>query len=182
MIKTHFIAPYSIEKNFGKAINVQVSLIPDEDWVAVLDGDAMFLTPDWGQQVSDVVNKYHNKYSLIGCMTNRLGRNIQRHKGEFSNNFDIKHHYDIAVSLRDENYGIVKDITDRKKIAGMFMLFPKSLWNTIKFEENTSNFDDLFSAAVIKNKGRLGLMTGLYMFHCYRIWSDRPKWDDEHLK
>lgn len=177
----HYITPYSTEKNFGKAINEQISIIPDEDWVCVLDGDMMFLTPDWGRQVSEVVRKHGKKYSLFGCLTNRLGRNIQRYRGEFSNNFDVKHHYDIAKELESNYWAEVEDVTSKKRVAGMFMLFPKSLWNRIQFKENTPNFDDIFSTEVIKSGGKLGLLKGLYVFHCYRLWSESPGRDREHL-
>lgn len=181
MIKIHYITPYSIEKNFGKAINEQIALIPDGDWCCLLDGDCMFLTPDWGLQISDVVQKYHNKFQLIGCMTNRLGRKIQRVEDSYFHEMDIMKHYEKAVELRDANYGVVEDITKKKRIAGMFMLFPKSLWNKVKFTENTERFDDLFSTAVLSKGGKLGLMKGLYIFHCYRLWSDHAGRDREHL-
>jgi len=180
-MKIHYITPYSTEKNFGKAINEQISIIPDTDWVCMLDGDVMFLTPDWGRQIDEVVRKYGNKYKLFGCLTNRLGRPTQRYKGEFSENFDIKHHYNIAKELEQSNWAEVHDVTTKKKIAGMFMLFSKKTWNSIKFEENNPNFDDAFSNAIIKSGGKLGLLSGLYVFHCYRLWSNTPGRDRDHL-
>lgn len=179
-MKVHYSSPYSTDKNIGKALNDFCVMIPDEDWICLTDADAMFLTPEYGVQIEAVARS--TKYDLIGCLTNRLGRPIQRHKGVFSNDFNVKNHYDIAVDLASRNWGEVDDITKAKYVAGMFMLFRKSLWNKIKFKENVSNFDDLFSTEVVKSGGKLGLMKGLYMFHCYRIWSDNPKGDREHLK
>lgn len=180
-MKIWYSNPYSTEKNIGKALNDFCALVPDGDFICLTDGDIMFLSPTWGVQISEVVKRYGKRYSLIGCLTNRLGRQIQRYKGEFSTNFDIKHHYNIAIELEANHWAEVEDITPKKRIAGMFMLFPKSLWNEIKFEENTPNFDDLFSTAVIKKKKRLGLMKGLYVFHGYRLWSDSPGRDRKHL-
>jgi len=155
-IKVHYIVPYSIEKNFGKAINEQIALIHDSDWVCVLDGDCMFLTAKWGHHIQDIVNNNQNHFSLFGCLTNRLGRPIQRYKGEFSTNFDIKYHSDIAHEIESNHWGEVEDITSKRRIAGMFMLFPKSLWNRIKFTENTPNFDDIFSTDVLRIGGKCG--------------------------
>lgn len=180
MTKINYITPYSTEKNFGKAINDQINCMPDDCWVALMDGDIMFLTPHWGRQIADVVKLHGNKYSLFGCLTNRLGRPIQRYKGEFSTDFNIKNHYDIAKDLETNHWAEVEDITSKRRIAGMFMLFPKSLWNEIKFKENSPNFDDIFSSEVISKNKKLGLMKGLYVFHSYRIWSDNPK-DRSHL-
>jgi len=175
----HYITPYSTEKNFGKAINEQIECVPDDAWVCLMDGDVMFLTPEWGQQISEVVKLYGKKYSLLGCMTNRLARPIQRYKGEFSNDMDIMNHYEIAKQLQTGHWAEVEDITLKRRIAGMFMLFPKSLWNQVKFRENTPNFDDYFCSDVLRKGKRLGLIKGLYMFHFYRA-NKSPK-DRSHL-
>lgn len=180
-MKIHYSNPYSTEKNIGKALNEFCAIVPDGDWICLQDGDMMYLTPDWGKQIEEVVKKHGRNYSLIGCMTNRLGRKIQRHNEVFSNDFDIRNHLKIAEELRDKNWSVVEDITKKRKIAGMFMLFPKSLWNKIKFQENCINFDDRFCQDIIKVKGKLGLMKGLYVFHCYRIWSDTPHLYVRHL-
>jgi len=178
-MKVHYSSPYSTDKNIGKAINEFCDMVPDEDWICLTDGDAMFLTPEYGMQIHEVAS--NAKFDLIGCLTNRLGRPIQRYKGSFSNDYNVLNHYNIAAELASRHWGEVQDITKARYVAGMFMLFPKTLWNKIKFVENVANFDDLFSLAVIKQGGKLGMMKGLYMFHCYRIWSDNPKGDREHL-
>lgn len=61
------------------------------------------------------------------------------------------------------------------------MLFPKRVWNQVKFKENINYFDDEFSKEVIKKGGKLGLMKGLYVYHLYRIWSEKPIGDRGHL-
>ena len=179
--KIWYSNPYSTEKNIGKALNEFCSNVPDGDWICLQDGDMMYLTPDWGVQIESVVSKYGNHFSLIGCMTNKLGRNIQRYKGEFNTNNDILYHYNIAVDLRDKHFGEVEDITKKKYVAGLFMLFPKSLWNDIKFKEDSAIFDDEFSKEIIKQGGKLGLMKGLYVYHLYRIWAEKPSSSKEHL-
>lgn len=176
----HYLSPYSTEKNFGKAINDACALVPENDWICIRDGDMMFLTPDWGRQIKEAVEKYGSKYSLIGCLTNRLGRPIQRYKGEFSTDMDIMNHYAIAEQLEREHWAEVEDITAKRRIAGMFMLFPKSLWNQVKFRENTAQFDDVFSTDVLRKGKRLGLMKGLYCFHFYR--ANKSQRDTSHLK
>lgn len=180
-MKIHYSNPYSSNKNIGKALNDFCALIPDGDWICLQDGDIMYLTPDWGKQIDEVVKTHGSTYSLFGCYTNRLGRTIQRHDGLFSDNFNIKHHYDIAVKREQAHWREVVDVTRTKRIAGMFMLFPKSLWNKIKFEENCPNFDDKFSQAVIEIGGKLGLLKGLYVFHCYRLWAKHPNHERHHL-
>ena len=179
-VKIWYSNPYNTDKNIGKGLNEFCALVPDNDWICLQDGDMMYLTPDWGVQIKEAVQRYGDAFGLIGCMTNRLSRPIQR-VGEFDDNHDILYHYEIAKELLKESYGVVEDVTDKKYIAGLFMLFPKSLWNEIKFAENSPAFDDLFSKAVFKKGHKLGLMKGLYVYHFYRGWSNNPTKDRKHL-
>lgn len=182
MPKVYYILYYSTEKNFGKAINDHVAQVGNnDDFICIIDGDSMFLTPDWGVQIEQVINTYGKKFSLIGCMTNRLGRKIQIAPGVDYDNHDTKYHYGKAVEFARDNFGIVEDISKKRYIAGLFMLFPKSVWNKHKFKENTPSFDDEFSKSVRRGGGKLGLMKGLYCQHWYRGWSDEPKTDRGHL-
>lgn len=176
----HYIAVYDLEKNFGRAINERCAIVSDNDWICLTDGDMLFLTPDWGKQIAEVIQKHD--YSLYGCVTNRLAMPTQRHNGEFSNNHDMLYHYQIAKQRESERWAEVTDITSERVIAGMFMLFPKALWNKIKFQEKTLHFDSLFSKAVVAQGGRLGLIEGLYAYHFYRGWSDNPRFEVSHLQ
>lgn len=180
--KVWYSNPYSTSKNIGRALNEFCSLVPDNDWICLQDGDMMYLTPDWGLQIEKTISLHGDKFSLLGCVTNRLGRAIQRHEGLFSENNDVKIHYDIAKELSEKKWCQVEDITKKKYVAGMFMLFPKKLWNKVKFRENSTVFDDQFSIDIIRSGGKLGLMKGLYVYHAYRIWSDKPIGDNTHLK
>lgn len=181
--KVWYSNPYSTEKNFGKALNDFCELVPDNDWICLQDGDMMYLTPDWGVQIEAAIKKYGQNFSLIGCVTNRLSKHkpIQLVPGVDYDNHDMRYHYQKALELKEKHYAEVEDITDKKYIAGLFMLFPKRVWNKVKFKENINYFDHQFSTDVIKAGGRLGLMKGLYVYHLYRIWSDNPSKAREHL-
>lgn len=179
--KVFYSNPYSTQKNIGKALNNFCELLPDDAWICLQDGDMQYLTPDWGVQIETVINNFGSKFSLIGCVTNRLGRRIQLADGVDYDNHDMKYHYDKALYFSKNHFGVVEDITDKKYVAGMFMLFPKWVWNRVKFEENNIAFDDAFSKGVLKIGGRIGLMKGLYVYHSYRIWSDTPRGTREHL-
>lgn len=174
--------PFSIEKNIGKALNDFCELVPDNDWICLQDGDMMYLTPDWGVQISEVVKTYGKDYSLFGCVTNRLGRRTQRIKDEIDDNHNILDHYKIAMDLKIANWGKVKALDRKENIAGMFMLFPKKLWRDVKFRENDIAFDDSFSRDVKRKNHKMAVMTGLYVYHFYRGWSDNPVCDRNHLK
>lgn len=182
--KIWYSNPYNTQKNIGKALNEFCELVPDDDWICLQDGDMMYLTPDWGLQIEEVVKKYGNEYSLIGCMTNRLARQTQRYKDFIDDNHNILYHYEIAEKLKAEHWAEIKDVPNNNRdglIAGMFMLFPKLVWKKIKFKENNIGFDDAFSIGVKRIGGKLGVMTGLYVYHFYRGWSNEPKRDRKHL-
>lgn len=178
--KIFYSNPYNTEKNIGKALNDFCKLVPDDAWICLQDGDIMYLTPDWGKQIEQVIINEGSKYDLFGCVTNRLGRNIQKIDGMFEE-MDISKHFDKAKELSQNNFAEVEDITRKKYVAGMFMLFKKSTWNKVKFKENCIYFDDEFSKDIIRSKGRLGLIKGLYVLHLYRIWSDNAKNEKTHL-
>lgn len=179
--KIWYSNPFNTDKNIGKALNEFCELVPDGDWICLQDGDMMYLTPDWGKQIEDVVKSVGDTYGLIGCVTNRLGRNIQR-VGDMDDNHDILYHYEIAKDIKESNYGVVEDITNKRYVAGMLMLFPKKVWSDVKFPENNIAFDDAFSKAVTRKGYKLGLMRGLYVYHFYRAWSTNPKTSRAHLK
>lgn len=178
-IKVFYSNPYNTQKNIGKGLNEFCSLIPDDAWICLQDGDMLYLTPDWGVQVEEAIKRHGEQYDVIGCMTNRLARDTQR-LAALDDNHDIIYHYEIAKEERDKNWGQVVEVN--KPIAGMFMLFKKSLWNRVKFKENDIAFDDSFCKVVKNQGGKFGVMTGLYVYHFYRGWSDNPTKDRKHLK
>ena len=180
-IRVFYSNPYSTEKNIGKALNEFCEIVPDGSWICLQDGDINYLTPTWGKQIEDAIKLHGDKFGIIGCLCNRLGRSIQRY-GDINDHHDMDRHHDIAKKLEDEHWAEVEDITSKKYIAGMFMLFHKDVWKECKFEENNIAFDDAFSKSVRRKGYKLGLMKGLYVYHLYRIWSDHPSKDRSHLK
>ena len=180
-IKIRYSNPFATDKNIGGALNEFCEVWPDDNWICLQDGDINYIGSDWGEHIEYVIKNHGHKYGLIGCMTNRLGRPIQR-LGRLDDNHDMLYHYEVALEEKEKHYGEVEDITHKKYVAGMFMLFPKKVWNEVKFPENNISFDDAFSLGVVKKGYKLGLMKGLYVYHFYRGWSKDPIYDRKHLK
>lgn len=180
MPKVYYFLAYSVEKNFGKAINEHISQIgSNDDYLCLMDGDMMYLTPDWGVQIEEAIKRHGDNFDVIGCMTNRLARDSQR-INDIDDNHDILYHYEIAKEERDKHWAEVVEV--KKPIAGMFMLFKKSLWDKVKFKENDIAFDDSFCKVVKNMGGKFGVIRGLYVYHFYRGWSNNPTKDRKHLK
>lgn len=179
-MNTHYIQPYSVEKNFGLAINEAVKAInyaPD-DFICLTDHDTLWLLPDSKAQVEQILQA--TPYDVLGCMTNRIRSKEQLVGGYFNPDDRIKEHIRIAELCQGAGRDIV---VDAKGVMAAFMLcFRTSAWEKVGgFAEGAINFDTLFCGAVRAAGLRIGLMRGVYILHLYRINSKIPLQDVAHL-
>jgi hypothetical protein len=183
----YYFTPARADKNIGKTLNDHCSLVPnDDDWICIRDNDTMFLTPNYSQQIEEIITRYKDKYDLIGCMTNRLGLTHQLYNGKMSDDTNIKNHMNIAFLLENKHWAEV--IPSKENIAGLFLLFPKKTWNKNKFEEGSimikkgskQGFFDFWFSDYVKKRGKIGIVRGLYIFHLYRLFNNDRK-NIEHL-
>lgn len=177
----HYIQPYDKQSppNIGGVINLAIKqLNTDEiDWICLLDHDVMFLRPDSKKQLEQILET--TDYDLLGPVTNRLSMNQQLMPGMFDE-YDIRKHIECANALHDANYGKVMPLNDI--LAAFCLCFRVSTWQKLgRFHENSLQFDSLFSWAARSLKMKLGIMTGIYVFHAYRLMSDNPTQDIKHL-
>lgn len=165
--KVYYFTPYDTGGNIGKAVNEHCKLVPDDAWIAVMDGDILFPNPQWGMIVEKSIQQYGDKYSLLGCVTNRVGGEHQRVEGMFSE-YDLRAHYEKSIEIESS------EVVDTSGVAGYFMLFRKSTWIKVKgFTEDASKshiFDTDFNNRVRALGGKIGMIKGLYALHLYRIW------------
>jgi len=180
----HHITPGKADLNFGKAINDVIEFVPNEDWICLRDIDTLPLHHRvFFKQCEDIAES--GEYDLVSCMTNRLGVKYQLHNGELSDNFDIRHHLQIAYDRYDK-YGSNVDEAEGN-IAGVMMLFSKQTWEDVgRFKEggvqvNGSFLDCIFSSTVKKIGGKIGIAKGIYLFHTYREWEENVRFGYNHL-
>lgn len=173
-MKIHYITPFSTTKNIGKEYNDRISELPDDCHIVLRDGDTMFLTPDWGSHIAKIISN-NPEYDLITCMTNRVGRKELCAPGMF-NVESISEHVNYALANKSN------DVIDCTMAPGYCMIFKKSLWDRVKFRENSITFDKVFSLDVAKIGGRVGVATGLYMLHLYRWNQKYPETYIKHLQ
>lgn len=177
-MKIRYITPFSTKKNIGKAYNEAIEELPDDCYIVLRDGDTMFLTPDWGNQIERIIAD-NPEYSGITCMTNRLGLKeclIEGRMDNFNNMTD-------QIFIAKEQWRMHSTTVKPGTVApGMLMIFHKSVWAKAGgFKENSILFDREFSAAVIKSGGRIGIAMGLYIFHLYRYGQKNPQNYTKHL-
>lgn len=177
-VYVNYLTPFRSDKNIGRAYNEACATAPEGSWICLRDPDTMFLQPDSQALIEQIVAS-DPPFDLIGCRTNRLRGDHQCIRMMFDEK-NIGPHIEIARELADKNKTLI--ISTTEPIAGMFMLFKKSLWDRIKFDETAIRFTDKkFSADVMAAGGKLGVAQGFYLFHLYRWGSNNPYTDIEHL-
>lgn len=166
--------------NIGGGLNASIGLLPDDAWVCIRDGDTMFLTPNWGEQIEQIAAQRPTGMDVIGCMTNRLRAPLQLHGGALSNDTDLGNHIAIA-NQRWEEFGTECRDAQNEPVAGMLLLFSKATWERHPFVERSVYFDRDFCAAARAQGSRVGVALGLYIFHAYRWGQAYPASYVEHL-
>lgn len=175
----HYLTPYAPDGNIGKAYNEAIELLPGrDDWVVLRDGDTLFTTPNWGRHIAHVLEKTADEYQLYGAMTNRIRSSHQQIPGMFDQ-MDLREHARKGQELEEAKWGEVAP--GGSGVAGFFMAFRKSQWAKHPFPEKSATFDTAFSRSVTRSGGKIGLMSGLYLIHLYRIWAVDPFSSTSHL-
>lgn len=174
----HIITPYRPDKDLGKAYNDAISLIPDGDFVCLMDIDAMFLTPD----APEMIEKYAEMHpdSLLTCYCNRVSPLAHEQLlGGVSENSDILHHIEKAQKQKLLFPRSTK--IHRGEISGYLMVFKKDLWEQNKFDEGIGCLavDTFWSRRFIVMGRDIIRMDAVYIWHTYRIWKDIK--DKSHL-
>lgn len=170
-----YFVPFSTSKNLGAEYNRYCSECTDE-WIAFKDGDAMFLDNDWGNRVEQVI-KDNPDGDIFGCVTNRLRYPDQLFENRCSEETDIMEHKRIS-DLLWETCGTTC-IDAQRPIAGVFLLFRREIWRHIKFHDGIISIDFLFCQEAMDAGYKIKIMTGIYLFHFYRL--DKDKNDISHL-
>lgn len=170
----HYFTPYSLERDLGKAYNDTVKLVTDkEDWICLVDADLMFLTPDFGHQIKEIIDLYPNT-GLFSCYVNRVGTKEQCHNGIISEEPNILHHRKIAIQLAKENRHKIKEI--QNPFSGHLMLFKKETWDLIGGApegRGILSVDNTITNRMAHHGYKMLVMEGVYCFHYYRLAEGR---------
>lgn len=183
-IQVHHITAARADKNLGKAVNQLIEGLPENDWICLRDIDTFPpYHEEFIKQVEEIANGSH-AFSLIGCMTNRLGLEYQLVKGMFTE-LDVKVHREKAKEL--SVIKTIKPLSKMQTVGGLMMLFPKSIWRKVgKFPEGgisiKGNFVDYHFSKAVAKFGKLGIAEGVYLFHNYRIEAKDTRTYKDHLK
>lgn len=168
-MKVHFVTPYALDKNLGKAYNEAFQLIGDDDWLCINDYDTMFLTPDAPAIVTEYVKRFPET-ALFTCYTNRVHPcSTEQLLGEvIQDNSDIRLHIKTAERVKGNLYTVTQV---HKNVSGMLMVMSKKQWKETPFVEDLKCLGvDTELSKTLRERGQaVQRMNGLYIFHIYRI-------------
>lgn len=167
-----YIQPYDKNSppNIGGAINaaIKATISGPDDWFVLLDHDVMFLLPDSKRQLEEILES--TDFDILGPLTNRLAAQTQV-VGSMFESTDLLEHIDMAKLAVKSQYGKVYEVRD--PLAAFCLCFRRRTWTELGgFPENNIQFDYLFCSRALRDGKRLGVMTGIYVFHLYRLWSE----------
>lgn len=167
----HFLKPFSRTKDLAKAYNDTIKHLPAEDWICLMDYDAMLLLPEQVNRMYEYIEAYPDT-SLFVCYGSRCkdGLPQQLCNGQMENETSVTFHTGIAKS-RLTNNGIVAAPIHRS-VAGFLMLFSKATWEKHKFMEGVNKclrVDTAFSKGILRTGGKILLMESIYVWHSYRL-------------
>jgi hypothetical protein len=96
----HYSIPYSPDQRFFEAIKMEFEKVQDpNDWVAILDGDTMFLQSDFGDQLQEYID-LHPGTGMFTCYASRCSYHYQVPPGVDQANPNIIYHKMISDKLQ----------------------------------------------------------------------------------
>lgn len=172
--------PFALDRNFGRACNEFLAMLPAGSWGAILDHDAMFTTPHWYAQMHEAI-ECRPDAGAFAVVTNRIASPWQRAPEAAAAGDDVQLHRRIGEARRGVR--TLLDITPTKGFGGVVTLLSRDAW-----AETAGYADGLFCVDHsiffrMRDKGRRAyLIEGLYVYHL-RASSSKPgpqvpKWLD----
>jgi len=182
MIRTFIpYAPKEHDRDLAWTYNEYMRGLPSDDaWGCFIDHDAVFTTSDWCSQMETIISQ-NPEYSCFTAMTNRAYASWQIPEGVNSINHDIRYHREIGKSLQEANGKRVNDVTGcanlpapppTSPLSGVVILYQKRAWKQVPFRlmqpGRLTGVDNLLHLD-LRDKGfKVGLMTGIYVYHWHR--------------
>jgi len=172
--KVWFFTPYSFEGKLFEAYDQYMSLVKNpNDWVVLMDGDALFFHPNFGHLIQAYIEKYP-KTGLFTSYTNRIGTRTQIYDRELFDVDSIKYNFLKADFLLKDKP--LESTVITTPISGFLMVIKRATWEKISKELKQSlesnqllHVDYAISNILIKNKHPIRRMDSILVFHYYRF-------------
>ncbi|TSA34507.1 MAG: hypothetical protein D4R64_11755 [Porphyromonadaceae bacterium] len=169
----YFFTPYSFDFKLLDAIAICMDLLNPNDWAVIMDGDTMFLQPDFGYKIHRHIEA-HPEAGLFTCYASRCHYSIQVPAGVDMNKDSIRYHKLIASLQQNLHPGETMEIS--RRIAGHLMVIKKSTWDKIlplvrvtASEKQILGVDTKICNAILKSGMKILLMKDIYILHYCRL-------------
>ena len=163
-------------KCIGAGYNEALTQHDENDWLAVIDHDAMFTTGDWYQQMVKVIEDNPNCKGLTGRV-NRMATEEQMVLGIDPNNMDYAYHRRLGKHLSEKYYGQSNCIKTPGHFSGTFWAVHIGTMKKLGgFDETGQQLkcDNLFQAKIVNAGYEFRVCNGIYIFHWYRFDDPYP--------
>lgn len=172
--------PFDRDRNFGRACNEFLGLLPAGSWGVIIDHDCMFSTPHWYAQIAEAIACKPDA-GCFAVVTNRIASPWQLATETVRLGDDIRAHRKAGEARRERR--TLLDITETKGFGGVVTVVNRDAW-----AETEGYADGLFCVDHslffrMREKGRrIYLIEGLYVYHLRASSSlpgkQEPKWKD----
>ncbi len=167
----HYFVPYSRE-GLGKAYNNACRIVPDGDWICLMDADVMLFPSNFGDIVEDAITR-DPEVDVWTCMVTRVSCNEKAvcPGGKRDEDRDLHSLKQKAMNQAKEKAGVVSRL-EARTLAGYFLLFRKEFWEKHPFPEGGGVLcvDTGWSQGL---KATFGLIEGLLAIHYYSLAEER---------
>jgi hypothetical protein len=156
-----------------------MELIPDGDCACFMDGDAMFLNPDFGHIIYEYAVR--NYYAVLTCWINRIHELAKGQHLRVSD--DVLTCLKVANGMKNTSYPTTP-ITG--SVSGTLLVIPKHIWKKYPFTEenayrpgepNILGVDNHFTNQIRQAGIPVLRMDSILIFHQYRMLTNSK----EHL-
>lgn len=161
--------PFALDRNYGRACNEAMALLPDGGWAILQDHDALWTTREWYRQIAEAIA--FQPRAMFTVLTNRIASGWQRLPGVDPNNHDYAYHR--ALGKEQLKQRSLLDITDTKGLGGVVMVVSKEAWQEVGgFVDGLFCVDHRMHFAH-KDAGRpVFVMENIYVYHWRRAHGD----------
>lgn len=169
----HIVTPFRNDLNLGRAYNDAFARIDDDDWLCIMDVDAMFLTSTQPRLLQQYVDKYPNT-GVFTCYTNRISplAKEQLYGGRIDNDASMLFHIHLAERIEAEP--ISASLLHRGECSGFLMMISKRTWMETPAPEyldkgGAIGVDTFWTRAIVASGKPIMRMNNLYIWHTYRL-------------
>ena len=176
-IWTHIAWDDTGKRCMGTAYNAVLNQHSDNDWLAIIDHDAMFTIYDWYTQLQHVI-KNNPKAKAFTARVNRMATVEMMVLGVDPHNHDISYHRKLGKHLSNKYWGQTTSHSKPENAGHFSGTFLCVHIGTIKklggfpINHETLGQDNLIHKLILDAGHEFHVCNGIYIYHWYK--ADNP--------